>query len=230
MLAMQGLLSLFIWKIANFGFNSLIWFECTYFFKVACGFLCILPLILVFKVILCFDLSVFRLLRSDFIWFFFFPSNPVLFLKPSNPLPVFRAAVLSPLLPWSPRLLQSPPPRSKKPCYITSDPPRRAPPAACPRRWKTLVTKTTRRVWGLSPSPTREPSILSVSPFAFLPIIPPHLAVAFPPKPRLLVLCAASDCSAFCSALQVNMFIANTVQFLNSFAATCDEKLALLHR
>jgi hypothetical protein len=30
--------------------------------------------------------------------------------------------------------------------------------------------------------------------------------------------------------LQVNMFIANTVQFLNSFAATCDEKLALLHR
>ncbi|CAN6242241.1 unnamed protein product, partial [Urochloa humidicola] len=28
----------------------------------------------------------------------------------------------------------------------------------------------------------------------------------------------------------VNMFIANTVEFLNSFAATCDDKLALLHR
>ncbi|CAL5033117.1 unnamed protein product [Urochloa decumbens] len=28
----------------------------------------------------------------------------------------------------------------------------------------------------------------------------------------------------------VNMFIANTVEFLNSFAASCDDKLALLHR
>ncbi|CAN6270684.1 unnamed protein product [Urochloa humidicola] len=28
----------------------------------------------------------------------------------------------------------------------------------------------------------------------------------------------------------VSMFIANTVEFLNSFAATCDDKLALLHR
>ncbi|KAK3145114.1 hypothetical protein QOZ80_4AG0323360 [Eleusine coracana subsp. coracana] len=28
----------------------------------------------------------------------------------------------------------------------------------------------------------------------------------------------------------VNMFIANTVEFLNSFAAVCDDKLALLHR
>ncbi|XP_066322814.1 uncharacterized protein [Miscanthus floridulus] len=28
----------------------------------------------------------------------------------------------------------------------------------------------------------------------------------------------------------VNMFIANTVEFLNSFAALCDDKLALLHR
>ncbi|OEL37979.1 hypothetical protein BAE44_0001002 [Dichanthelium oligosanthes] len=28
----------------------------------------------------------------------------------------------------------------------------------------------------------------------------------------------------------VNMFIANTVEFLNSFAATCDDKLAVLHR
>jgi hypothetical protein len=32
------------------------------------------------------------------------------------------------------------------------------------------------------------------------------------------------------SAPQVNMFIANTVEFLNSFAALCDDKLALLHR
>ncbi|XP_006652164.1 WASH complex subunit 3-like [Oryza brachyantha] len=28
----------------------------------------------------------------------------------------------------------------------------------------------------------------------------------------------------------VNMFIANTVEFLNSFAATCNDKLSLLHR
>ncbi|XP_062227325.1 uncharacterized protein LOC133925404 [Phragmites australis] len=28
----------------------------------------------------------------------------------------------------------------------------------------------------------------------------------------------------------VNMFIANTVEFLNSFAALCNDKLALLHR
>jgi hypothetical protein len=42
-----------------------------------------------------------------------------------------------------------------------------------------------------------------------------------------------SDCVCVCvslSALQVNMFIANTVEFLNSFAAQCNDKLSLLHR
>ncbi|EAZ30151.1 hypothetical protein OsJ_14206 [Oryza sativa Japonica Group] len=34
----------------------------------------------------------------------------------------------------------------------------------------------------------------------------------------------------WCSTFGVNMFIANTVEFLNSFAAQCNDKLSLLHR
>ena len=57
----------------------------------------------------------------------------------------------------------------------------------------------------------------------------PHVTVASPKRSRLSFWrCLTALCVM--SAPQVNMFIANTVEFLNSFAALCDDKLALLHR
>jgi hypothetical protein len=65
--------------------------------------------------------------------------------------------------------------------------------------------------------------------FPLLSSLPPHVTVASPKRSRLSFWRCLTAMRVL-SAPQVNMFIANTVEFLNSFAALCDDKLALLHR